>query len=44
MPGDWSMISESQPHTKRAAGVAEWQINVPAEGRATLDYRVRVKY
>jgi hypothetical protein len=44
MPGDWIMISESQPHTKAAAGTAEWQVNVPAEGKTTLSYRVRVRY
>jgi hypothetical protein len=43
MPGDWTMVSESQPHTKRAAGVAEWQVRVPAEGKASLTYRVKVK-
>lgn len=44
MPGDWTMVSESQPHTKAASGTAEWQVKVPAEGRATLSYRVRVMY
>ena len=44
MPGDWTMVSESQPHTKAASGTAEWQVRVPAEGKATLSYRVRVKY
>jgi hypothetical protein len=44
MPGDWSMISESQPHTKAASGTAEWKVKVPAEGKATLTYRVRVRY
>lgn len=43
MPGDWTMVSESQPHTKRVASVAEWQVRVPAEGKATLTYRARVK-
>lgn len=43
MPGDWTIVSESQPHTKRAAGVAEWQVRVPAEGKATLTYRARIK-
>ncbi len=42
MPGDWSMVSESQAHSKAASGTAEWQVKVPAEGRATLTYRVRV--
>ena len=44
MPGDWTMVSESQPHTRAASGMAEWKVSVPAEGRATLDYRVRVRY
>jgi len=44
MPGDWTMVSESQPHTKAASGTAEWKVSVPAEGKATLTYRVRVRY
>ncbi|MDO9101503.1 MAG: DUF4139 domain-containing protein [Candidatus Nitrotoga sp.] len=44
MPGDWTMISESQPHTKVTSGLAEWKVAVPADSKATLTYRVRVKY
>ena len=44
MPGDWEVVSESQPHTKAASGMAEWTVSVPARGQATLGYRVRVKY
>ena len=44
MPGDWTMLSESAPHTKAASGTAEWQVPVPAEGQATLSYRARVRY
>jgi hypothetical protein len=44
MPGDWEMVSESQPHTKAASGMAEWAVSVPAGGQATLSYRVRVRY
>ncbi len=44
MPGDWTMVSESQPHAKTASGTAEWKVKVPAEGRTTLSYRVRVRY
>ncbi|HET9463183.1 MAG TPA: DUF4139 domain-containing protein [Thiobacillus sp.] len=44
MPGDWTMVSESQPHAKAASGTAEWQVRVPAEGKTTLTYRVRVRY
>ena len=44
MPGDWTMVSESQPHAKAASGTAEWKVKVPADGRTTLSYRVRVRY
>ena len=44
MPGDWTLVSESHPHAKAASGTAEWQVNVPAEGKATLSYRARVRY
>ncbi len=44
LPGDWSMLEETQRHEKVAAGTAEWKIRVPAEGSATLRYRVLVRY
>lgn len=44
IPGDWTMLEESQPHAKVAAGAAQWQVAVPAEGAATLRYRVLVRY
>jgi hypothetical protein len=44
MPGDWVMLSESQPHIKAASGTAEWKVALPAEGQTTLTYRVRVRY
>ncbi|WP_324778650.1 DUF4139 domain-containing protein [Thiobacillus sedimenti] len=44
VPGDWVMVSESRPHAKVASGTAEWTVPVPAEGSATLTYRVRVTY
>jgi len=44
IPGDWEMLSESHPHAKEAANTATWKVTVPAEGKATLNYRVRVKY
>jgi len=43
MPGEWKMLSESHPHVRAAAGVAQWEVLVPAEGTATLAYRVRVR-
>ena len=44
VPGDWTMLEESQPHAKVAAGTAEWRVNVPASGATTLTYRVLVRY
>lgn len=44
MPGDWAILSESHPHVKAASGTAEWKVSIPAEGRTTLRYRVRVRY
>ena len=44
VPGDWTMLEESQPHAKVAAGTAEWRVNVPAGGTTMLKYRVLVRY
>lgn len=44
MPGDWEVLAESHPHSKEAAGTAVWEVPVPADGSATLTYRVRVRY
>ena len=44
VPGDWTMLEETQRHAKAAAGTAEWRVRVPAEGSATLRYRVLVRY
>ena len=44
VPGDWSMLQESAHHAKVASGTPEWRVGVPAEGSATLRYRVLVRY
>ena len=44
MPGDWTVQSESHKHIKGASNTAVWQVNVPAEGHATLTYRSLVRY
>lgn len=43
VPGDWKILTESQPHTKVAAGAAEWKVTVPPGGSTTLTYRVRTR-
>jgi hypothetical protein len=40
--GDWKITSETQEHVKESAGSAAWQIHVPAEGKAVLEYTVVV--
>jgi hypothetical protein len=44
VPGEWTMLEETQRHAKVAAGTAEWRIKVPAEGSTTLKYRVQVRF
>lgn len=44
VPGDWEMISESLKHAKGDAHSAVWLVNVPAQGRAILDYCVRMRW
>ena len=44
MPGDWEVLQSSHACTKEAAGTARFKVTVPAEGSATMTYRVRVKW
>ena len=44
VPGDWTMLEESQRHSKVASGTAEWRVQVPAEGSTTLRYRVLARF
>jgi hypothetical protein len=42
--GDWEIIEKSHAFTKEAAGAARFKVSVPAEGGATLTYRVRTRW
>lgn len=44
IPGDWKILKESQQHKKPSSNAAVWHIEVPAKGKATLEYTVRVEY
>jgi len=44
MPGDWQMLTESQPHTKSSSNTATWHVTIPAESSAKLVYRALVRY
>ncbi len=42
--GDWELLSASQAWTKTSAGTARFEVKVPAEGQATLTYRVKTRW
>jgi len=42
--GDWEILSSSQPSTKKDAHTFVFDIAVPANGKKTVTYKVRVKY
>ncbi len=44
IPGDWTMLAESLPHTRKDSRTAAWSVPVPARGSTVLTYRVRVRY
>lgn len=41
-PPGWRMLEESAPHTKESAERLVWSLTVPAQGEATLTYRIRI--
>ncbi|HEY8355356.1 MAG TPA: DUF4139 domain-containing protein [Methylophilaceae bacterium] len=44
IPGDWKIVESSHPAKKAASNTSVWKIDVPADGKATLTYRVQVIY
>lgn len=44
IPGDWKILKENHVSQKATSNTAVWKIEIPAEGKATLNYRVQVKY
>lgn len=44
IPGDWKIVDASHPSVKATSNTAVWKIDIPAEGKTTLTYRVHVKY
>jgi hypothetical protein len=44
LPGDWEILRSSHPCQKVEAGKGLFLVQVPAEGSATLTYRVRAKW
>jgi hypothetical protein len=44
IPGDWTVMSQSQKFTKVDAFTARFDVDVPKDGEAKVRYRVRIKY
>ncbi|MDO9050343.1 MAG: DUF4139 domain-containing protein [Methylotenera sp.] len=44
IPADWKILKESHPSQKATSNTAVWKVEIPAEGKTTLTYRVQVKY
>jgi hypothetical protein len=44
IPADWKILKSSHPSEKASSNTAVWHIEIPAEGKTTLTYRVQVKY
>lgn len=44
LPGDWEIIQENLKHAKESSRLAGWQVDVPGNGAATLEYTVRVRW
>lgn len=42
IPGTWSVLSENLPHEKSSSSTATWMVRVPADGKTSLEYSVRV--
>ncbi|HEY8101461.1 MAG TPA: DUF4139 domain-containing protein [Burkholderiaceae bacterium] len=44
LQGDWNITNETQSHLKESSGSAVWQVKVPADGKAVLEYTAVVKW
>ncbi len=44
IPGEWSILQESLPHTKSSAFTANWSVPIPANGSTKLTYRTLVRW
>jgi hypothetical protein len=44
IPADWKILEENMPSQKVTSSRNVWEVEVPAEGIASLTYRVQVKF
>ncbi len=44
VPGDWEMVKTSHPYEKVEAHTLQYVVKVPKDGKATVNYRVRMRW
>jgi len=42
IPGEWVILDESLSHKKIDSSTAQWKLPIPANGKTTLHYKVRI--
>jgi hypothetical protein len=43
LSGDWRIVESTHRSEKLSAGAVRFQLDVPAAGEATLEYRIQVR-
>ncbi|MFD2204481.1 DUF4139 domain-containing protein [Kiloniella antarctica] len=44
LPGNWKILEESAKHVKESSRKVIWTVDVPAKGKSTFDYKLRVSH
>jgi len=44
VPGDWEVIKSSHPYEKAEAHTLRFKVDVPKDGKTTVNYRVRMRW
>jgi hypothetical protein len=44
VPGDWEVVKSSHPYEKAEAHTLKYVVTVPRDGKATVNYRVRMRW
>ena len=44
VPGDWEVVKSSHPYSKIEAHTLQYVVKVPKNGKATVNYRVRMRW
>jgi len=44
VPGDWEVVKSSHPYSKVEAHTLQFAVKVPKDGKATVNYRVRMRW